>query len=107
MIARISALYKASSGEPAWKAIDDRLQRPYYLSSVDRDWKIRNMMHRTDIGKYPFVNRTNQLWNKLPINSFKTFPSKPITFRTSIRKVISEGRGIRREEKMSISRKRG
>jgi len=66
-IARICAVYKAYFGEPAWKATGDGLQRPYYMSRVDHDWKIRNKRQRTDIGKYSFVNRTNQLWNKLPL----------------------------------------
>jgi len=66
-IACVCAVYKAYIGEPAWKAIGDRLQRPYYLSRIDLDWKIRNRRQRTDIGKYSFVNRTIQLWNKLPI----------------------------------------
>jgi hypothetical protein len=41
-IARICALFKAYTGELAWKAIGDRLQRPCYLSRVDRDRKIRS-----------------------------------------------------------------
>jgi hypothetical protein len=57
-ISHICALFKAYSGERAWKVIGDRLQRPNYLSSIDRDWKIRNRRQRTDIGKYSFVNRT-------------------------------------------------
>lgn len=65
------------------------------------------MMHRTDFGKYSFVNRTIQVWNKLTIISLKTFPSKLITFRTSIRKVICEGKGIRSEGKLNMSRKWG
>jgi hypothetical protein len=74
-IARICVLYKAYFGETAWKAIGDRLQRPYYLSRVDHDWKIRNRQHRKDIGKYSFVNRTIQFWNKLPMNDLGTFTS--------------------------------
>jgi len=53
--ARICALYKAYFGEPAWKAVGDRLQRPYNLSRVNYDWKIRNRRQR-DIGKYSFVD---------------------------------------------------
>ena len=34
-IARLCALFKAYSGERAWKVIRDRLRRPYYLSRVD------------------------------------------------------------------------
>jgi len=57
-IARLCGLFKAYSGERAWKAICDRLQRPYCLSRVDRVWKIRDRKQRTDIGKHSFVNRT-------------------------------------------------
>ena len=89
-IAHICALYKAYSGEAAWKAIGDRLQRPNYWSRVIHDWKIRNRRQRADIRKYSFVNRTIQLWNKLPMNALGTFPSKPSTYRKRVRKVISE-----------------
>jgi hypothetical protein len=56
-IEQICGLYKAYSREPAWKAIGDRLQRLYYLSSVDHDWEIRNWRQGTDIRKYSFGNR--------------------------------------------------
>jgi hypothetical protein len=36
------ALLKAYTGERAWKATGDRLQRPCYLSRVDHDRKIRS-----------------------------------------------------------------
>jgi hypothetical protein len=77
-------------GQPAWKAIGDRLQRPYYLSRADHDWKIINKRQRTDIGKYSFVYSTIQLSNKLPMKALGTFPSKPSTFRKRLRKVISK-----------------
>ena len=40
-LSRICALFKAYSGEQAWKAVGDSIQRPHYLSRVDHDWKIR------------------------------------------------------------------
>jgi hypothetical protein len=52
-IARICALFKAYTGERAWKAIDDSLQRPCYLSRVDHDRKIRNSKQKTDIRNIP------------------------------------------------------
>jgi len=61
-----------------------------YKGRVDHDWKIRNRRERRNIGKYSFVNRTIQLWNKLPTNALGTFLSKPSTFRKRVRKVISE-----------------
>jgi hypothetical protein len=64
-ISCICALFKAYSGERAWKFIGDRLQLPNYLSRTDHDWKIGNRRQRTDIGKYSFVNRTIRLWNRL------------------------------------------
>jgi hypothetical protein len=51
-LSRISALFKAYSGERAWKPIGDRIQRPHFLSSVDHERKIRSRRQRTDIGKY-------------------------------------------------------
>jgi hypothetical protein len=40
-IARICALFKAYTGERAWKDIGDRLQGPCYLRRDDHDRKIR------------------------------------------------------------------
>jgi len=84
----ICALFKAYSGERAWKAIGDRLQRPHYLSRVDHERKIRSRRQRTDIGKYSFVNRTIQHWNQLPAEVLGTLPCKPIIFKKRVRKVI-------------------
>ena len=86
--------YKAHSREPAWKAIVDRMERSYYLSRVHHDWKIRNRRQRTDIGKYSFVNRAIQLWNKLPVNTLGTLHSKLSTFGKMVWKVISEVKGL-------------
>jgi hypothetical protein len=41
-ISHICALFRAYSGEWAWKAIGDRLERPNYLSRVNHERKIRN-----------------------------------------------------------------
>jgi hypothetical protein len=60
-IVLIYALFKSYTEEWAWKARDDRLQRPCYLSRVDHDRKIRSRKQRTDIEKYSFVNRSIQL----------------------------------------------
>ena len=56
-LSRMCALFKEYSGERAWKAIGDRLQRPNYLSRVNHERKIRSRRQGTDIGKYSFVNR--------------------------------------------------
>jgi len=85
-LSRTCALFKAYSGERAWKAIADRLQRPHYLNRVDHERKIRRMQ-RTDIGKYSFVNRTIQDWNKLPAEVLGTLPCKPNTLKKRARKV--------------------
>jgi hypothetical protein len=84
------ALFKAYTGERAWKAIGDRLLRPCYLSRVDNDKKIRSRKQRTDIGKYSFVNRTIQLWNQLLADALGTLSCKPINFRNRVRKVINQ-----------------
>jgi len=86
----ICALFKAYSGESAWKPIGDRLQRTHYLSRVDHERKIRGRRQRTDIGKYSFVNRTIQHWNQLPAELLGILPCKPITFINRVRKVIIE-----------------
>ena len=41
-IFRICALFKAYSGERAWKAIGDRLKRPYDLSKVDQEQEAKD-----------------------------------------------------------------
>jgi len=61
MISCICSLFKTYSGERAWKAIGVRLQMPKYLSSVDHERKNRKGRERTDMRKYPFVNRTTRL----------------------------------------------
>jgi len=88
MISRICALFKVYSGERTWKAIDDRLQRPDYLRRVDCERKIRNRRQRTDTGKYSFINRTIQLWNRLPAEILGTLPCKPNAFRNRLSKVM-------------------
>jgi hypothetical protein len=89
-LSRVCAFFKAYSGERAWKAIGDRLQRPHYLSRVDHERKIRSRRQTTDTGKYFFVNRTIQHWNQLPTDVLETLPCKQITFKKRIRKVITE-----------------
>ena len=88
-ISRVCALFKAYSGERAWKAITDRLQRPNYRSRVDHERKIRNRRQRTDTGKYSFVNKTIRLWNRVPAEILRTLPCKPNAFRKRVRKEIN------------------
>jgi len=86
---RMCVLFKAYSEERVWKATGDRLQRPNYLSRVDHERKIRNRRQRTDIGKYSFVNRTIQLWSRLPAEILRTLPCKSNAFRKRVRIVIN------------------
>jgi hypothetical protein len=65
MIAGTCALCKVYTGEEAWKAMGDTLQRPCYLSRVNNNRTIRSRELTINIGKYSFVNRIVQLWNKL------------------------------------------
>jgi len=51
---RIYAVFKAYSGEPAWKPIGDRLQWSHYLRRVDHERKIMSKRQRTDKGKDSF-----------------------------------------------------
>jgi len=83
MKAQLCTLFKVHSGERAWKAIHNRLRRPYYLSRVNHVWKIRDWKQRTDIGKYSFVNRTIKNWNQLPADVLGNLPCKPKIFRKS------------------------
>jgi len=82
------ALFKAYSGERAWKAIGDRLRRSHYLSRVDHERKIRSRRQRTDIRKYSFVNRTIQDWKQPPAEVLGNLPCKLNTLKKRIRKAI-------------------
>ena len=53
-LSRICGLFKAYSGERAWKAIGDRLERPHSLKRVDHDRKIRSRRQRTGISEIFF-----------------------------------------------------
>jgi hypothetical protein len=83
------ALFKAHTGERAWKAIGDRLQAPSYLSRVDHNWKIRARKQRTDVGKYSFVNRTITDWNQLTVGEIGAITGNMYSFRKRVRKVIT------------------
>jgi hypothetical protein len=63
-LARICALFKAYTGERAWKVLSGRLQKSCYLGRVDHDRKIGSRNQKTDFGKYSFVTWTIQLWNQ-------------------------------------------
>jgi len=81
-------LYKAYTGERAWKTIGIRLQAPSYLSRVYHHWKIRARKQRTtDNGKYSFVNRSITDWNQLPEGATGTSHSKTHIFQARVRKV--------------------
>jgi len=87
-LSHICALFKAYSGEKAWKAIGDKLQRPPYLSRVDHERKIRSRRQMTDLRKCSFVNRTIQDWNQLPAEVLGTLPCKLKTLKKTVRKAI-------------------
>jgi hypothetical protein len=88
-IACMCALYKAYTGERAWKGIRDRLQAPSYLSRVDHNWKIRARIQRKDVGKYYFVNRTITDWNQLIEGEIGALTGDTCSFRKRARKVIT------------------
>jgi len=87
-ILRLCALFKAYTGERAWKAIGDRLRGPYYLSIVDHVRKIGDRKQRTDIGKYSFVNRAIKNWSQLHGEALGTFLCKPKIFRKELGKQL-------------------
>jgi hypothetical protein len=68
----IIPVLKKGNRNRAWKAIKDRLRRPYYFSMVDHVRKIRETKQIMDIGKYSFVNRTIKNWNQLPAETLGT-----------------------------------
>jgi hypothetical protein len=62
-IACMCALFKACTGEPAWKAISDRLQKSCYLSRVNHERKIRCRKQNS-----PGANYRQMLWGLYPVN---------------------------------------
>jgi hypothetical protein len=84
-------VFKAYTGERAWK-VGDRLEGPCSLRRVDHDRKIRRRNQKTDIGKHSFVNRTIQVWYKLPADVLGSLSCKPSNFRKWVRKVINEAK---------------
>ena len=87
-IPRICALFKAYTGERAWKSTGNRLKETCYRSRNDHDCKIRIRKQRKDIGQYSCVYRTIILWNQLSAKALATFHNKSRIFRKRIRKVI-------------------
>ena len=73
-LSRICALFKAYSGERAWKPIGDRLERPHNLSRVDNERKIRSRRQRTDIGKYSFLNKDHPTLEPVAGRSVRNSP---------------------------------
>jgi hypothetical protein len=80
------AVHYSTSG---WKAIADRLLKPFYLSRDDHNRKIRNRRQRKDVGKYSFVNRPIKSWNQLPVGSLAFFPCKLITLKKRVKDVVT------------------
>jgi hypothetical protein len=88
-IGHICAVY---IGEWAWKAVGDRLQRPYHLSKVSHYRKIGRRKQRTDIGKYSIVNKTILLWSQLSADALRSHSCKPSNFRKRVRRKINEAK---------------
>ena len=86
--ARMCVLYKAYTGDRAWKEIRDRLHAPSYLSRVDHNWKIRTRKQRTDIGKYFLANRSIANWNQLPAGAIGTDHGNTHKIKTRIRELL-------------------
>jgi len=84
----ICTLFKAYTGEWAWKSIRDRLKGPFDLNKDDHEHSIWARIQRTDISKYSFVNRTIKLWSQQPTGVLQTFRCNSHIFRKRVRKVI-------------------
>jgi hypothetical protein len=50
-----------------------------------------------DIGKFSFVNRTTQLWNRLPADTLGTVACRPNAFRKRMNGVINVVNGRKSE----------
>ncbi len=70
---RLCALFKAIGVIGRWGEVGARLSKPTYFARNDHGFKIRQRKQRTDVGKFSFINRTIQNWNKLPAAVLETF----------------------------------
>jgi hypothetical protein len=86
-ISHICAVFIAYCGERAWKTMDERLERHYYMRRVDHERKFRNCRGRLNIGKYYFVNKTIRLLNRLPAEGLGSLPCESNIFRKRFSKV--------------------
>jgi len=50
---------------------------------------IRTRKQRTDVGKFPFINRTIKSWNQLPASLRVSFPCKLNSFRKRVKNVVT------------------
>ena len=89
MVARICALFKAYTVGRVWKAIGNRLLKPFYLSRGVHNRKIRTRKQRTDVGKRSFENRTIRSWVQLPASLLASFPCKLNTFRKRFKNLVT------------------
>ena len=87
--ARLCALFKAHSGQRAWRDIGRRLDGPTYFSRGDHRHKINTRKQRTDVGKFSFLNRTIDDWNQLPAAAFEGCPLTIKRFKNNLGKLVS------------------
>jgi hypothetical protein len=80
---------QAYTGRWTWKTIGDSLLKLCYLSRDDHDRKIRSRKQNTDVGKYPFANRTTEDWNLLPAGTLASYPCNIIAFRKRAKEVVT------------------
>jgi hypothetical protein len=88
MMARLCALFKAYTGEPAWRAIGDSLLRPCYVGRDDHNYKITSRKQRSDIGKFSFTHRTISNWNQLHAELLDSYPCNLKSFRKRVKRAI-------------------
>ncbi len=84
---RLCALFKAIRGDRPWGEVRARLSKPTYVARKDHGFKIRQRKQRTDVGKFSFINRTIQNWNKLPAAVLETFPQNVKNFKIRLNKL--------------------
>jgi len=90
LIARICSIFKAYTGRWTWKATEDRLLKPCYLSMDHHNRKIRTgEKKRTDVGKYFFINRSIKSWKQLPAGLLASFSCILNMFRKRVKNVVT------------------
>ena len=82
---RLAGIFKAWNGEESWNELSVRLNGPNYIGHGSHKLKIKEREHKTDLGKYSFINRGIRDWNALPGELLMPMPKNVKQFKSRIK----------------------